>query len=99
MANRRCTARRASNYRNAASDNSSRRIHQLLVAHLEQQGRIDLAIGADVSLSVDSVPVDLRRKSALLLAENAAVLLAQLDGDLQVLNVDADLSNANQTKG
>jgi hypothetical protein len=27
------------------------------------------------------------------------VLRAQLDGDLQVLNIDADLSNANQTEG
>ena len=42
-----------------------------LMAHLKQQGRIDLAIGVDVSLGIDTVPVDLRRKSARLLAENA----------------------------
>lgn len=95
-------ARRTSNYRNAANDNSrqrtSRRIHQILVAHLEQQGRTDLAIGVDVRLGIDTMRVDLRRKSARLLAENAAVLLVQLDGDLEVLNIDADLSDAGQAE-
>ena len=89
-------ARRASNYRNATSDNTSqrtsRRIHRRLVTHLgERRGRVDLAIAVDVSLGVDTAPVDLRRKSARLLAENTAVLLAQLDGDLEVFNIDADL--------
>jgi integrase len=40
--------------------------HQVWAGVVGQQGRIHLAIGTDVSLGIDSVPVDLRRKSARL---------------------------------
>ncbi|TDW28910.1 hypothetical protein [Cryobacterium psychrophilum] len=91
-------ARRGSNYRNAKTDRSrqrtSRRIHKELVRHLAIGGGVDLSIATDVVLGVDGEPVDLRWKSARRLAENAAVLLAQLDGEKEVLNIDADLGSA-----
>ncbi|MGY4770647.1 hypothetical protein ACXC9Q_27360 [Kribbella sp. CWNU-51] len=88
-------ARRGGNYRNAKSDRStqrtSRRIHTDLVRHLSRGGQVHLAISVDVFLGIDGDPVDLRAKSARRLAENAAVLLAQLDPGLTVLNIDTDL--------
>ncbi|SDK89874.1 hypothetical protein SAMN05216282_11733 [Cryobacterium psychrotolerans] len=91
-------ARRGSNYRNAKTDRSSqrtsRRIHKELVRHLRIGGEVAFSIATDVVLGVDGDPVDLRWKSARRLAENAAVLLAQLDGEHEVLNIDADLGAA-----
>ena len=73
---------RASNYRNARTDHSrqrtSRRIHQKAVAHLSAGGAIEFAIATAVVLS-DGRPADLRLTSARRLAENAAVLSAQMD--------------------
>ena len=93
-------ARRGSNYRNAKTDRSrqrtSRRIHKELVRHLGIGGEVDFAIATDVILGVDGDPVDLRWKSARRLAENAAVLLAQLDGENEVLNIDADLGTGDE---
>jgi hypothetical protein len=43
---------------------------------------------------MDGDAVDLRWKSARRLAENAAVLLAQLDPGITVLNIDADLGTS-----
>ena len=91
-------ARRGSNYRNAKTERSrqrtSRRIHKELVTHLGAGGRIDFAITVDVTLDADGEPMNLRRTSARRLAENAAVLLAQMKGDSHVLNIDADLGGA-----
>jgi hypothetical protein len=88
-------ARRASNYRNAETDRSrprtSRRIHQELVAHLLAGGTVAYSIATDVVMGADDQSVDLRLKSARRMAENAAVLLAQLKVS-RVLNIDADLS-------
>jgi len=88
-------ARRGSNYRNAKTDRStqrtSRRIHSELIAHLSGGRQVDFAISVDVNLGVDGGLMDLRMKSAWRLAENAAVLLAQIDRGLNVLNIDADL--------
>ena len=91
-------ARRSRDYRNAKSDRSSqrtsRRIHKELVRHLSLGGEVHFSIATDVILGIDGDPVDLRRKSARRLAENAAVLLAQLDGGDDVLNIDADVATA-----
>lgn len=87
-------ARRASNYRNAKTDRSrqrtSRRIHKEIVGHLSSGGSIEFAIATSVRWSEDE-ELDLRLKSARRLAENAAVLLAQLQPSIRVLNIDADL--------
>ncbi|WP_030577868.1 hypothetical protein [Streptomyces anulatus] len=87
-------ARRASNYRNAKTDRSSqrtsRRIHKEIVGHLESGGSIAFAIATSVRWG-DDVELDLRLKSARRLAENAAVLLAQSQSGIRVLNIDVEL--------
>lgn len=86
---------RASNYRNAKTDRSrqrtSRRIHKEVVAHLSAGGAIEFAIATAVVLA-DGQPADLRLKSARRLAENAAVLTAQMQPGVTVLNINADLA-------
>jgi hypothetical protein len=88
---------RASNYRNAKTDRSrqrtSRRIHKEIVAHVSAGGTIGFAIATAVVLA-DGQVADLRLKSARRLAENAAVLSAQLEQGITVLNIDADLAGA-----
>ncbi len=88
---------RASNYRNAKIDRSrqrtSRRIHKEVVAHLSSGGAIEFAIAIEVLLGSDGRALDLRLRSARRLAENAAVLSAQLEEGVAVLNIDADLSD------
>lgn len=95
-------ARRASNYRNAKTDRSrqrtSRRIHKDMVEHLAGGGRLDCAIAVAAALGDGGSALDLRRKSARRFAENAAVLLALLDGHARVLNIDADLSHDGQAE-
>lgn len=87
--------RRASNYRNAKTDRSrqrtSRRIHKEVVEHLNAGGTIGFAVATAVVLA-DGKVADLRLKSARRLAENAAVLMAQLERGVAVLNIDADLT-------
>lgn len=87
-------ARRASNYRNAKTDRSrqrtSRRIHQEIVGHLSAGGSIEFGIATSVRWG-DDVELDLRLTSARRLAENAAVLLAQSQPKIRVLNIDAEL--------
>jgi hypothetical protein len=89
-------ARRASNYRNAKNDRSrqrtSRRIHKEIVGHLAAGGTIEFAIATSARWG-DDVELDLRLKSARRLAENAAVLLAQTQPGVRVLNIDADLGD------
>jgi hypothetical protein len=90
---------RASNYRNAKTDRSrqrtSRRIHKEVVAHLRAGGAIEFAIATAVVLA-DGQAADLRLKSARRLAENAAVLRAQMSSGVTVLNIDADLRERDQ---
>jgi len=89
-------ARRARNYRNAKTDRSrqrtSRRIHKEIVSHVSAGGQIEFAIATSVRWG-DHVELDLRLKSARRLAENAAVLLAQSQSGIRVLNIDADLGH------
>lgn len=90
---------RASNYRNAKTDRSrqrtSRRIHKEVVTHLIAGGAIEFAIATAVVLA-DGQPADLRLKSARRLAENAAVLTAQMESGVTVLNIDADLTERDE---
>lgn len=94
-------ARRASNYRNAKSDRSrqrtSRRIHKEIVQHLQAGGSIEFAIATRVQFG-DGKATDLRLKSARRLAENAAVLIAQMAPSTRVLNIDADLTETEDDK-
>lgn len=89
--------RRSTNYRNAKTDRSrqrtSRRIHKELVEHLALGGAVDFAIATAVLWGGDEDELDLRRASARRLAENAAVLMAQLHARTRVLNIDADLGS------
>ena len=89
-------ARRASNYRNAKSDRSrqrtSRRIHKEIVGHLSAGGSIEFVIATSIRWG-DDEELDLRFKSARRLAENAAVLLAQSQPGIRVLNIDAELGD------
>lgn len=93
---------RASNYRNAKTDRSrqrtSRRIHKEVVTHLGGGGAIEFAIATAVILA-DDYAADLRLKSARRLAENAAVLTAQMERDVTVLNIDADLPESDGSDG
>jgi len=90
---------RASNYRNAKTDRSrqrtSRRIHKEVVAHLSAGGAIEFAIATALVLAHGQA-ADLRLKSARRLAENAAVLSAQMQSGVAVLNVDADLTEVDE---
>jgi hypothetical protein len=61
------------------------------VAHLSSGGAIEFAIAIEVLLGSDGRTPDLRLRSARRLAENAAVLSAQLEEGVAVLNIDADL--------
>ncbi len=70
---------------------TSRRIHKEVVAHLSSGGAIEFAIAIEVLLGSDGRTPDLRLRSARRLAENAAVLSAQLEEGVAVLNIDADL--------
>lgn len=94
--------RRASNYRNARTDRSrqrtSRRIHQEVVAQLSSGAAIEFAIATTVVLA-GGEPADLRLTSARRLAENAAVLSAQMQSGVTVLNIDADLREADPVAG
>jgi hypothetical protein len=87
---------RASNYRNAKNDRArqrtSRRIHKDVVAHLRARRTIEFGIATEVRLA-DGRPADLRLRSARRMAENAAVLEAQMADGVAVLNIDADLAD------
>ncbi|SCF80371.1 hypothetical protein [Streptomyces sp. Cmuel-A718b] len=87
-------SRRARNYRNATTDRSSqrtsRRIHKEITGHVASGGSIECSIATSVRWG-DGVGLDLRLKSARRLAENAAVLLAQSQSGIRVLNIDTEL--------
>ncbi len=71
--------RRMRNYRNPGStQQTSRRVHGLLLEVLGSGGSVELAVAFDVAL--DGNALDLSTKPARLLAENAALVRAQLMG-------------------
>lgn len=94
-------ARRASNYRNAKTDQSrqrtSRRIHKEIVKHLQTGASIEFAIAPHVTMH-GGEDTDLRLKSARCLAESAAVLIAQTTPSTRVLNIDVDLGEPDAVK-
>lgn len=83
-------ARRARNYRNPGGrQQTSLRLNAALLEHLQAGGRVELAVALDVDITSDGVPqpLDLSRKSSRLLAESAALVLAQLAGDAELENL------------
>lgn len=94
--------RRANNYRNAKTDRTrqrtSRRIHKDVVSHLASGRSIEFAIATEVLLAGGRA-ADLRLKSARRLAENAAVLSAQMESGITVLNIDVDLPETRDSDG
>lgn len=89
--------RRASDYRNARTDRTSqrtsRRIHLEIVAQLTHGRPVDIAVATGLRLG-GGEHVDLRLRSARRLAENAAVLQAQLRPATALLNLDVGLDEA-----
>jgi hypothetical protein len=67
-----------------------------VVAHIRSGGAIEFAIAIEVLLGNGGTAADMRLKSARRLAENAAVLSAQLEERVAVLNIDADLAEENE---
>ncbi|CAN5374977.1 hypothetical protein BH23ACT6_BH23ACT6_18950 [soil metagenome] len=63
-----------------------------MVAHLGNGGSIEFAIATKILLS-DGRNADLRLRSSRRLAENAAVLLAQMTRDITVMNIDEAMPN------
>lgn len=86
---------RARQYRRAKMDRekplTSRRLHRKMVEHLSDGGKITMFIVTDVELG-GGLRLPLSRKSGRLLAESAAVVTAQLDAGVILLNIDKDLS-------
>lgn len=82
---------RSYNYRRPGpSQQTSQRIHDDLVAHLRVGGQVTMAVATDATIDAkgESGPLPLRRKTARVLAEHAALALAYLDGDVVVINRD-----------
>ena len=82
--------RLSGNYRNpGAGQQTSLRINALLREHLEAGGTISLAVALSATVCLNGVerPLDLRRKAARLLAENAALVLAHVTDDADIVNL------------
>jgi hypothetical protein len=82
--------RLSSNYRNPGpSQQTSLRVNALLRAHLTAGGQVDLAVAVAATLwrDGDEQALDLHRKAGRLLAESAALVLAQVTADADVLNL------------
>ena len=76
--------RLGSNYRNPGPrQQTSLRINAALLEHLAADGQVEVAICIDAELTHDgdSEPLDLTRKAGQLLAESAALVLAQRAGE------------------
>jgi hypothetical protein len=82
---------RARQYRNAKVDRkralTSRRIHRAMVDHLVAGRQIAMSVVVTAGFA-DGSSVDFGKKSGRLLIESAAVVMAQLDGSVRLLNVD-----------
>jgi hypothetical protein len=82
--------RLSSNYRSPGpTQQTSLRVNALLRSHLAAGGQVDVAVVtvAVVHLRGDDQALDLRRKAGRLLAENAALVLAQATADADIMNL------------
>jgi hypothetical protein len=84
--------RLASNYRNpGATQRTSVRIGELLVEHLRAGGEVALSVATEATVTLPDgteQPLDLGRLAPRLLAENAALVLAQLADDADIVNIE-----------
>jgi hypothetical protein len=82
--------RLSGNYRNPGPrQQTSLRINALLREHLTAGGSVALAIATEATVWLDGLeqPLNLARKAGRLLAENAALVLAQVTGDADIENL------------
>jgi hypothetical protein len=82
--------RLSNNYRSPGpSQRTSLRVNALLRSHIAAGGEVDLAVAtvAVVHMRGDEQVLDLRRKAGRLLAENAALVLAQVTADADIVNL------------
>jgi hypothetical protein len=95
-------AKRAMQYRNAKVDReralTSRRLHRAMAEHLQTGGEIEMSVVLAAHFADGSL-VNLGQKSGRLLIESGAVVLAQLDPVVRLLNVDRDLGSINAAEG
>jgi hypothetical protein len=83
--------RRGGNYRRPGpTQRTSQRIHDLLGSHLRGGGTVTMAVATSATIVAGgtSRELSLRRKSARVLAEHAALAQVYLDDDAHVLNRD-----------
>lgn len=86
-------SRRTGNYRRPGpTQQTSQRIHDLLLNHLQQGGVVGMAVATSASIFTGEVTreLPLRRKTARMLAEHAALAKVYLDNAALVLNRDKD---------
>ena len=90
-------ANRALQYRKAKFDRerplTSRRLHRAMVDHIVSGQTIEMSIVL-VAHFADGSCVNFYQKSGRLMVESTAVVLAQLDPTIRVLNVDQDLRDS-----
>jgi hypothetical protein len=83
--------RRASGYRNPAPTQLTNvRVNALLRAHIGLGGVARMAVSSEVELVLPAegtLPLDLTRKAGRLLAESAALVLAQITNDADIDNI------------
>lgn len=88
-------------YRNAKRDRkralTSRRMHRAMVVHLQGSGVIEMSVIVEASMASGDL-INLGRKSGRLVVESAAVVLAQIDPAIRVLNIDEDPEDATGSK-
>jgi hypothetical protein len=71
---------------------TSRRLHRAMVEHLQTGGEIEMSVVLAAHFADGSI-VNFGQKSGRLLVESGAVVLAQMDPVVRVMNVDRDLGS------
>lgn len=84
--------RRAAHYRNPGpTQETNRRLNAAIKAQLASGGVVRLAIATEakvIGAAGTTQPLDLARKASRVLAENAAIVLAQLGGTVEIVNLE-----------
>lgn len=83
--------RRVGNYRNPGpTQRTSQRIHGELVQHLTAGDSVRMSVATEAEIEADGqrTALPLARKTARVLAEHAALGLAYLDGEAEIINAD-----------
>lgn len=85
--------RRAAHYRNPGpTQETNRRLNAAIKAQLASGGVVRLAIATEAKVTIEAAgttqPLDLARKASRVLAENAAIVFAQLRGMVEMENLE-----------